>query len=220
MTDQSNSKGRGCFFYGCIVALVLFVLLAVVAGTATYFGYRALKNLALQYTDTTVMPLPKVELPQAELERMQARFNAFNADVKAGRPVAPLVLTGNEINALINHSPGMAQVKDHVHVAIEGDQVKGEVSLPLDWFWMLGLKGRYLNGSGVFRVALQNGQLRVQADSLVVKGRALPEPFMAELRKQNLAEGVAKDADATAAIQKLESIEIKNGAVTLKARAP
>ena len=220
MTDQAKPKGRGCFFYGCIVALVLFVLFAVVAGTATFFGYRALKNLALQYTDTTAMPLPKVELPQAELERLQARFNAFNADAKAGRPVAPLLLTGNEINALINHSPGMAQVKDRVHVAIEGDQVKGQISLPLDSFWILGLKGRYLNGAGVFKVSLENGVLNVRTESLEVKDKPLPEKFLAELRKYNLAEEVTKNADTAAAIQKLESIQVKDGAVTITARTP
>jgi hypothetical protein len=220
MTNQSNPKGRGCFFYGCIVSLVLLVLLLIAAGTATFFGYRALKNIAVQYTDTTPMPLPKAQMPQAEVERLQARFNTFNEAVKAGKPVPPLRLTGNEINALINHSPGMAQVKDRVHVSIEGDQVKGQVSIPLDSFWMPGLKGRYLNGAGVFKVSLQNGVLDVRAESLEVKGKRLPETFMAELRKHNLAQDATKGAETAAAIQKLESIEVKDGVVTVKARAP
>jgi len=220
VSNQSNPKRRGCLFYGCIVSLVLLVLLLIAAGTATFFGYRAVENFAVQYTDTTPMPLPKAQMPPAEIERLQKRFDTFSAGVKAGKSVPPLVLTGSEINALINNSPGMAQVRDRVHFAIEGDLVKGQVSIPLDNFWMPGLKGRCLNGAGVFKVSLENGVLNVRAESLEVKGAPLPEKFMAELRKINLAEEVANNADVAAAIQKLETLQVKDGVVTIKARSP
>jgi hypothetical protein len=220
MSNGSKPKRRGCLFYGCIVTLVIAVLLLIAGGTVAFFGYRAAKKIAIQYTDTTPMPLPKVQTPPAEVERLQRRFDDFSAGVKASQTVPPLVLTGAELNALINNSPGMAQVKDRVYVSIEGDQVKGQVSIPLDLFQLPGLKGRYLNGAGVFKVSLENGALNVYADSLEVKGAPLPGKFMNELRKINLAQEVAKDAKAVAAIQKLESIQVKDGVVTIKARAP
>jgi len=220
MSNGSTPKRRGCLFYGCIVSLILLVLLLIGVGTAAFFGYRAMKNLAVQYTDTTPMTLPKVQAPPAEVTRLQKQFDAFTAGAKSGKTVPPLVLTGDQVNALINNSPGLAQMKDRVHVAIDGDRVKGQVSIPLDNFGMPGLKGRYLNGAGVFKVTLGNGVLDVRAESLEVKGAPLPEPFMAELRKINLAEKAANNPDVTATLRLLESLQVKDGAVTIQARAP
>lgn len=220
MNDQTKPKRHGCFFYGCIVSLVIFFLVLIGVGTAAFVGYRAVKNLALQYTDTVAMPLPKPQLSPAEIQAVQERFAAFRDGVKSGAAVAPLVLASDEVNALFAGASMPQALRDRVYVKIEGDQVKGQLSLPLDTLGFGFLKGRYLNGAAVFKASLENGVLNVRAESIEVKGKAVPEKIMAALRKQNLAQDVMKDAEAVAVFQKVQSIEIKDDAVTIKAKGP
>lgn len=220
MNDQTKPKRRGCFFYGCIVSLVIFILVLIAVGTAAFFGYRAVKNIAMQYTDTAAQPLPKPQLSPAEIQAVQERFAAFREGVKSGKTVAPLVLGGEEVNALLAGASTPQALKDRVYAKIEGDEVKGQIGFPLEGLGFPMLKGRYLNGAAVFKVSLENGVLIVRAQSLEVKGKAVPEKIMSELRKQNLAQDVMKDADAAAVLQKLQSIEVKDGAVTIKAKEP
>jgi len=218
MNDQTKSKKRGCFFYGCIVSLVILTLVLIAVGTAAFFGYRAVKNIAMQYTDTAAQPLPKPQLSPEEVQGVQERFAAFRDGVKSGKAVAPLVLTGEEVNALLTDASVPEWLRDRVYVKAEGDEVKGQISLALDGLGFSMLKGRYLNGAAVFKVSLENGVLVAHIESLEVKGKTVPDEFMSELRKHNLAQDVMKDAEAAAVFQKLQSIEVKDGAVTIKAK--
>ena len=54
-----------------------------------------------------------------------------------------------------------------------GDQVKGQVSIPLTDLGWLG-KGRYLNGDATFNVSLESGVLIVTAREVRVKGQTAP----------------------------------------------
>ena len=214
MNEPVKSKGRGCWFYGCIISLIL----AVVVVVGGYLTVRyVVRSMIARYTDDAPMALPTVELPPGEMEALQKRFESFRDAVKDGKPVPPLTLTSDEINALLGH--GNEDLKGRFHVALDGDQVKGQISLPLDDLGIGMLKGRYLNGSGVFKVSLENGVLLVRAESLEVKGRQLPEQFMSEIRKENLAEGATRDAETAATIQKLNSIQVTNSSVVIQGAA-
>ena len=69
--ETPKSKGRGCFFYGCLTAAILFILGAV----ALYFGARyAMKTVLNAYTETRPASLPKTGLSTNELARLQARL--------------------------------------------------------------------------------------------------------------------------------------------------
>jgi len=217
MNDQTKPKGRGCFFYGCIVSLIALLVLAI----GGYFGIRyTIKAVVTRYTDATPQPLPKPQLSPGEIQAVQERFAVFRDGMKSSGTVAPLVLAGEEVNALFAGASTPQALKDRVYVKIEGDQVKGQVSLPLDGLGFPMVKGRYLNGAAVFKVSLENGVLIVRAESVEVKGKPLPESFMSELRKHNLAQDAMKDADTAAILQKLQSIEVRDGAITIKGNRP
>ncbi|HRZ37059.1 MAG TPA: hypothetical protein P5534_11930 [Candidatus Paceibacterota bacterium] len=213
-------KGRGCFFYGCLTLVVVVIL--GLAGL--YLGVRSVAKQVIQrYTDSSPMTLPAVEISAEEAAAAQQQFKAFQSALDAGTPAEPLVLGGNEINALIAAAPDFAMLKDRVHIAIDGDQVKGQISYPLDelplpWFARMA-RGRYLNGSAGLSASMTNGALLVTIQSLEVKGEAVPEQFMAGLRQQNLAQNVYKDANSMATLRKIESIAIKDGKLEIKARA-
>ncbi len=81
------------------------------------------------------------------------------------------------------------------------------------------LKGRYLNGQADLKASLFDGELIVHLDALEVNGKKVPDEFMTELRKQNIAKDAAKDKKFAEMLRKVESLEIKDGKIILKVRA-
>lgn len=164
------------------------------------------------------MTLPKVEMPAAEYEALQKRVEAFKESLDKQKGVSALVLNGEEINALIANQPETIGLKDKFHIAIEGDKIKGQVSIPLGETGLPFTSGRYVNGSAAFKASLQNGVLIVTAESIEVKGKPLPETFMSEVRKENLAKDVYRDPKHAEALRKIESMEVKDGRIIIKPR--
>ena len=206
MTDQAAKPRRGCFFYGCITSLVLLVIVLVGILAALHYA----KKLVNLYTDTQPVELPTVQMPPGDVDKLKQRFAAFQDAVRGRRVTEPLVLTADDINALIASGPGQQDLKGKFYVNLEGDQCKAELSLPLNMF-----KGRYLNGSGTFNLAFRNGVLFVSPQTVTVKGKPLPENYMREIRKQNLAAKLASDPEAAAVLQGLEDIQVKDGKLLL-----
>jgi len=110
-------------------------------------------------------------------------------------------------------------LRDKVHVDIEGDKVNGQVSFPLEGIGLPAFKGRYLNGKATLKVALEGGVLRVTLDALEVKGRPVPAAFIDQIRAKNLAEDAGRNPKHAEAIRKFESIQVKDGKIIIKARA-
>ena len=81
------------------------------------------------------------------------------------------------------------------------------------------LKGRYLNGSGGLNVALADHRLVVMLQSLEASGQSPPPQILTQLQSLNLAQNVMGDAQTAELIGRLESIEVKDGAITIKTRA-
>ncbi|MDB6020127.1 MAG: hypothetical protein JWR19_4616 [Pedosphaera sp.] len=214
---ENPPKKRGCFFYGCITSLVLLVIVLVVGFLGVRFALHKIDAMVAQYTDTQAMVMPKEEMPAAELEKLKARFAAFQVALDAHSNAVPLILTGPEINALLRSSPNMKAMHDSFYVAVEGDQIKGQLSLPLSQikFPLVDLNGRYLNGAAVFKAVLTNDQLWVTIQQLEVKGKPVPEQFMTQFRNKNLAEDAQNNPTNSAAIRNFESIEIKDGKVII-----
>ncbi len=217
MSDPTMStpppKRRGCLFYGCLTCIVLAlitVLLAVVA-------VRAVKNKIYAYTDAQPMQLPKVEMSDSEYDSLKQRVATFGDAMEQGKSVEPLVLAERDINALLAKAPNTKELADKVYVSMNGDQVKGQVSIPLSGLGWLG-KGRYLNGEATFNVSLENGVLLVTAQEVKVKGKPLPETFMKQLRQENLAKEAYKNPKNAEAIRKLDSIQVEDSRAIIKAR--
>jgi hypothetical protein len=212
-------RQRGCFFYGCIIATVLSLLLLIAIAVIFFVLYRWLGNVVEEYTATAPRELPKVEMPAEQRATLKQRVDAFQSAIKEGRPTEPLVLTSEEVNALIEDHPDLKNLKGKVYVTIEQDKLKGQVSVPLSDVPLLGLtRGRYLNGEAEIKVSLQEGILLVTLDSIEVNGKKVPEEAMKSLRNQNWAQDVYKDPRKAEELRKYQSIEIKDGKLIIKVR--
>ncbi|HKI17629.1 MAG TPA: hypothetical protein VKA15_07100, partial [Isosphaeraceae bacterium] len=163
--------------------------------------------------------LPKVEMPAEQRTSLKKRVEEFGKAVQEGKAVEPLVLTGDDLNALIEEEPEFAELKGKVYLKIEKDELKGQVSFPLEKLGLAMLKGRYLNGEADLKASLSDGVLIVTLDSIEVNGKRVPEEAMANMRQENLAKDAYKNPKHAAILRKLESLEIKDGKIIIRVRA-
>jgi hypothetical protein len=212
MTEPGSAKTRrGCFFYGCLSGTVCLVAILI----AFLLGLYQLKRMLNFYTDTRPTALPSVQMAPAEIEQLQQRIQGFQEAVRSGRPTPTLTLTADEINGFISTDPNLAYVKGKLYVTIEGERLKGQVSLPLDELGLGIFRGRYLNGTGTFEVGLQKGVLVVTAETLMVKGKPLPGVYMDKIRSQNLAANLNNNPKAPAALSHLQEIRVTDGKLVI-----
>ncbi len=212
-----EKKSRGCFFWGCITLIILFVVGAIAVVTGGYFLYRYGVNTLKEYSEPAPMAMPPVTMPEAEREQLHQRVDAFREAVNAGKPAEPIVLTAEDLNAMIDDNPDM---KGKAHVSIDGSKIKADISFPLGALNLSKeLVGRYINGTAVLRVSLINDVLDVRMDSIEVKGKDLPPQFKTSLTNQNLAEEYMKEEKNREMIRKISSLEVKDGKVILTPRS-
>jgi hypothetical protein len=106
-------------------------------------------------------------------------------------------------------------LKGKLYVTLSGQQIEGQMSVPMEEIGLPIFRGRYLNGTGTFNISLHNGQLRLGATSFVVKGKRIPQLYMDQIRKQNLAEGINSQPRAAAALDRLQEIKVQDGKLLL-----
>src|SRR5437763_12548060 len=90
--DEPRPRQRGCFFYGCVIASVLAVLLILALAVGGYLVYRALNRTLEEYTATAPRELPKVQITEDERKGVVERFKAFRQAIKDQTATEPLVL--------------------------------------------------------------------------------------------------------------------------------
>jgi hypothetical protein len=213
MTDPANPSKprRGCLFYGCLTGIVALVAILV----AGLLGLHQLRKMMDRYTDDKPLPLPTVEISTQRFDQLERRVETFRDDLRAGRKPSSLTLTSDEINALIAKDPQFSGLKGKVYVALEGQALKAQISLPLAELGLPRLKGRYLNGTGVFSLSLQNGMVDVRAQELTVKGRPLPATYMNAIRNQNLAASANDNPQSSVGLNRLQNLEVQDGELRL-----
>lgn len=204
-----KASGKGCFFWGGIILGVLF-LCVVLAGIA---GYCYVNHLVNEYTDSKPTEFNIARLSDADTKALQQRLDNFDHALTNDTPVEPLVLTADEINSLIaknNKAPG----KVRLYFSFDENRVQAQLSLAGDLFGIRLLRGRYLNGSGDFKVSLHDGRLFLGVQSLSVKGKPIPDEYLQGVRGQNFADSFTQGTNAPAlkaALDRLEEIKIENG---------
>ncbi|HWD93429.1 MAG TPA: hypothetical protein VG938_13895 [Verrucomicrobiae bacterium] len=211
MPDPQQKRKRGCLFYGGLTGVILLFVLLLGA----YFGIHYARGLVNQLTDKQPMQLPTVHLPDVQMFQLHDRVETFRESVRDGETVAPLELSADELNALIETDPSMTILKNHLFVAITNNELRAQVSFPAEDLGMVQLRGRYINAEGIFNVGLTNGQLQISAAYLTAKGRPIPRNIMREVVRENLADRFNSDPRSAAGLKRLQAIEVKNGKLVI-----
>lgn len=152
----------------------------------------------------------------------QTAGNTASTDGKAtpdsveptAEPIEELVLTADEINALIGAEE---QLRGRVFVRIEDGRVFGEVSIPMDK--IPGGRGRFFNADAEFSVAMEDGMLEIHLTDANVKGERIPEAVLEGFSQENLAKDFYKDRKNAEMLRKFETIEVVDDSIVLKLRA-
>jgi len=222
---KRSGCARGCL-YGCLT----FVILLIAGSVGLYFAVPYLgRKLVAAYTDTKPADIPKIEANEKEVAKINQRVERFQQALDAAKAPDTLTLSADDINRLIASDPGWRKSGGNFYVTIDGDRIAAQFSIPFDelaksdgdrrHLERFGLKGRYLNARGAIKVALRDGALVVNLDSAEVKGKAIPELVMRELRQKNLAEDLPrKNPELAEQIRKLDTIEVKDGQLILRSK--
>ncbi len=157
------------------------------------------------------MSLPTVHLSPAELRQVEDRVDNFRQAVKEHRLTSPLALTPDEMNGLIVSDQDLESLKGKLYVSITNNVLSAQMSVPMEDAGLPLFKGRYLNGTGTFAVSLKSGVLRIVAETFFAKGRPLPEVYMQQVRKQNLARNLNSNPRVSVALDSLQAIDVKDG---------
>jgi hypothetical protein len=218
---QNQKQGRGCLFYGCLTAVLVFI--GVVAGI--YFGTRqAVKYAVSRYTSNAPAPVPKLDLPPGEQEAMARAIEQRASEAMRNPNATPLTLGEKELNVLLRQNPDFSSLSNQFYLQPVGTQLQAHVSVPLDQFelWQSvsrrllskDLKGRYFNGVAVLQPGVSNGMLTLRIEDLTVNGKSLPADFTARMKHFNLT----ADATNQPILKRVEDVEVRDGAVKLRLR--
>ena len=206
-TNDEQKKGMGCWFYGCLTMLILFLMFAGAAGFAVWkFTTYALAR----FTDTAPMTFSAQNYSANAADATRRKIEAFSLLLEQQPEPATLILTQDELNAFLLFTEGMTPNQAQAEVELHENRVSGKISLPLDDILPLSLgKGRYLNGAAALNAFTRDGKLFVFIKSLEVKGQKMPEYIMKELGTINMAEKKAEATADSATPPKFEITELK-----------
>jgi len=207
---------------GCLLAVVACVALLIAAG----FGVkRWVESTVSTYTATAAVPVQAPVASPSDIEAAKTKFDAFAQGMNQGGTPVPLRLTGEELNLLLWNHPAFSAVSGKANASIEGDQLHSQVSigfndlnLPEGYVADL-LKDKYLNGDVTLKLGMAVGRPFLYLENLSVNGTAVPEMFMAEMRRQNLLEEAMKNPDAAKLFDRIEDLRIENGELIVVPKA-
>lgn len=210
MEPAPPKSGCGCWVWGCLTVVLVGIIGTGVVG---FFGYRYLGAQVAKYTSETPQELPVVEYEPEAMADLETRFEGFKTNLKDGGQIDDLILTADDINAMISNNEDL---KGKVFVKIEDSQIKGDVSIPMDNVPLAG--GRFLNASAAFDVSMENGILIVTLADAEVKGEQVPAQVLDAMRNENLAKNLYKDAETAKVFRRIENVVVEDGKVVLKVR--
>jgi hypothetical protein len=206
-----TGKKRGCLFW----ALATLGVLGVVVGVGGYLAYRHAAQRITDYTAPAPLDLAEPTLSAAELGGLDGRVAAFVHALRNKNPVEPLVLSGDDLTALVARIPEFRRLGGRARFSIGDGEVHSDLSLPLD---RMGYPDRWFNGSAAFAVTLEKGVLIVTLRSASVKGEPVPGWVLRQVQDRNLAKDLYENPQAAGLVSRLESIEVANGRIILVPR--
>ena len=211
-------------FYACITIVVVIIALFI----GTFLGTRQALNMVINnYTGTAPVEIPGLKLtPEEKTTRIQKLETDFSTAAGSGGTVA---MDEVDLNLLLSRTPGVSNYADQIFLRVETNQIKADISMPLDQFaeWKKvatrfrssNLTGRYLNATLSLAPSLQNQTLQLDLTGIEVNGDPLPETFTGKVDLEKVTEEANQSPEARKVLDRIEAIEVAEGSVKIKMRA-
>jgi hypothetical protein len=204
---------------GCLILLAVLI----VGGVLAYYGIRsAITGIVAQYSADRPLSVPTVTLSEQQIRSIEERVRAFSDAMDQGTAAQPLELTETEINGIIQRA--MARRKPNAEgprafVRIVGKRLEGDISVPLANLGS-GLEGRYFNGKALISVGVVGDRLVANLEDLKVGDSYVPDELRERLSRENILKDAYDDPEARRLLTRLESVEIGDGKIVLRPKAP
>lgn len=210
---KRKSSGCGCLGGGCILALVICGLIVAALVWGAVSTYQGLKDM----TATSEKPVAVYEATPEKYAAVNAKLKAFQEAYDVGID-ATLTLSADEINTLIARDPDWSALRNHVFVTISGQRVAAQVSVPLSS--IKAFEDRYFNGQVSMSFVTEDGKVRPEAVSVRAGDSEFPTWLVKLISSKEWLESIAppKENKASAVAGDLQSVEIKDEKITIKAR--
>ena len=212
--ETPERKPKGCLFWGCLIVAILFVVTVVLIVVGVILARNWAIGAVEQYTEPKPADLPVVEVEEERRTEIVSSWEDFKVALDEGR-AAELSLDSDEFNIVAQEM--VPKAAEHAYFTIEGDELNGQVSIPVDPFGaMIGtdrLDGRFFNASGTFDVTLSDGVLKIFMNQAEVKGEPIPQEAMQQIGTQNLAENLMNNPENRDIISKLERVTVEDGRI-------
>lgn len=210
-----NSGGRtaACCGFGRLTALLVCVVGAILTWT---FLKREVEKGVEEFTSTEGVEIAPPEVSEPQIRDAVRRFDTFRDAMRADEATPPLVLSDDDINAILFHHPDFAESAGVTRVSIEDNQLTSELSVDLESldipveFFAERVKGRYFNGEITLSLGMIAGRPSLYVENLAVGGKPVPAFILKELRKENLLQEAASDPDFQKALEKVREVKIEN----------
>jgi hypothetical protein len=212
---------NGSWNGGCLVLLLacFLVILALAWGAiSTYQG-------AYQMTSPSRRTFESVP-GAADVGAFHQKIQAVEEAISHGEG-AEFHFSANDLNAWFFGAGRNTDFADHLRFRTESDWLVVDLSVPLTFManvpFLPSIRSRYFNGRIAARLAVENGELKIQNLDLEGNGKRLPWLFTGQSYKQTLTEALNKGIETRLPegdrlIHRIESIRVENNEVVVKLR--
>lgn len=221
-SGSGKKWGLGCGI-GCLVAVVVVAVLAIVG---LNLGKKFVTGLVEQATSDTPVELLAPEIAPEKAESAVKRFDAFVTAMEGGEVKESLILTEEDINALISNHRTFEAVSESMVVSIVDDKLTSEVSFSLDAldlpdsFLSEAMKGKFFNGEVTLSLGTVAGRPAMYIEGVSVGGSPLPASFMTELSKENILQEAQSDPELSQFFNRIEELKIDDNRLVITPRLP
>ena len=131
LTAPGEAGGRGCFFWGCLIMVLLFVLIVVGTGGCVFIAYIQVDSL---FEEEGVV-FKEISESETRLDGIRERIALFRQAPSDGGDDKPLLVLGaDELNILVrgHQEPVVADLARFLRLGITDSTLEAEVSFPMD----------------------------------------------------------------------------------------
>ena len=209
-----SSEGGSYLKYmviGCFGTLLVLILsgLAIVVG-----GKYALDYAIEEFADENPTAFSESTLGPEELAIVEEKFDSFFNRKGGDLTKKSLSMPSDELNHLVANAPEFSDIKDKVRFTIEGNEMKTQLSLPMDDFKKMYpdvpqgmLQGKYINADAVIEFRSSGKSVGAYVKSMTIKNKRVPSGLLSKIQDRNLLEA----GPLANRFKKIGDINIQNG---------
>ncbi|MEM9015442.1 MAG: hypothetical protein AAGC68_00415 [Verrucomicrobiota bacterium] len=226
-TTPPSTGGGGKWLLGCGLGCLGVVVVGVIlVFVILNFSKNKINEWVLGYTSSQPVQIEAPQLQQGEIDSAVTRFDSFSSALEAGTASESLILSEDDINALLFHHPDFADAAGMTNVSIENDQLTSRVSIdlnsieiPID-FVADAVRDKYFNGEVTLSIDMRAQRPALFIEELSVAGRPLPQELMEAFRSENLLKEAQSDPELKKFFDKISEIKIENNQLIVVPATP